>query len=126
MSISSTAPWLAFYGDTPRTIDYPQKTMYQMIQSAAKRFPNNIAYEFQGKKTTYAEFLRRIDLTAKALLEIGIQKGDRVTICMPNSPQGVDCFYALNRIGAVSNMIHPLSAPKEILFYLNFSTAGPF
>ena len=121
MSISSTAPWLAFYGDTPRTIDYPQKTMYQMIQSAAKRFPNNIAYEFQGKKTTYAEFLRRIDLTAKSLLEIGIQKGDRVTICMPNSPQGVDCFYALNRIGAVSNMIHPLSAPKEILFYLNFS-----
>lgn len=121
MSISSTAPWLKFYGDTPRTIEYPQKTMYQMVASAARRFPNNIAYEFMGKKTTYAEFLRRIDVTAKALLEIGIRKGDRVTICMPNSPQGVDCFYACNRIGAISNMIHPLSAPKEIKFYLNFS-----
>ncbi len=121
MSISSTAPWLKFYGDTPRTLEYPQKTMYQMVASAARRFPNNIAYEFMGKKTTYAEFLRRIDVTAKALLEIGIRKGDRVTICMPNSPQGVDCFYACNRIGAISNMIHPLSAPKEIKFYLNFS-----
>ena len=121
MSISTSAPWLAFYGDTPKTIEYPQKTMYQMIQDAAKRFPNNCAYEFMGKKTTYAEFIRRVDLTAKALLELGIQKGDRVTICMPNSPQGVDCFYACNRIGAISNMIHPLSAPQEIRFYLDFS-----
>ena len=121
MSISTSAPWLAFYGDTPKTIEYPQKTMYQMIQDAAKRFPNNCAYEFMGKKTTYAEFIRRVDLTAKALLELGLQKGDRVTICMPNSPQGVDCFYACNRIGAISNMIHPQSAPQEIRFYLDFS-----
>lgn len=121
MSISSTAPWLQFYGDTPRTIEYPQKTMYQLVRAAAKRFPGNVAYEFMGKQTTYAEFLRRIDVTAKALLEIGVEKGDRVTICMPNSPQGVDCFYACNRIGAIPNMIHPLSAPQEILFYLNFS-----
>ncbi len=121
MSISSTAPWLAFYGDTPRSIDYPQKTMYQLVAEAARRYPHNTAYEFMGRKTSYAAFLKRVDLAAKALLELGVQKGDRVTICMPNSPQGVDCFYALNRIGAVSNMIHPLSAPREIAFYLNFS-----
>ena len=52
---------------------------------------------------------------------MGIEKGDRVTICMPNTPQALDCFYALNRIGAIPNMIHPLSAAKEIAFYLNFS-----
>ena len=52
---------------------------------------------------------------------MGIGPGDRVTICMPNTPQAVDCFYALNRIGAVPNMIHPLSAPQEIAFYLNTS-----
>lgn len=121
MSISSTAPWLEFYGDTPRSIDYPQTTMYQMVAAAAKKYPNNVAYDFMGKKTTYTVFLKRIDLAAKALLELGIRRGDRVTICMPNTPQGVDCFYALNRIGAVSNMIHPLSAPREIAFYLNFS-----
>ena len=58
---------------------------------------------------------------AKALLALGVGKGARFTICMPNCPQALDTFYALNRIGAVSNMIHPLSAPSEIAFYLNFS-----
>jgi len=121
MSISSSAPWLRFYGSTPHTLDYPQKTMFQLIQATAAGSPDLPAYEFMGKKTSFSEFVRRVEHTAKALYELGIRKGDRVTICMPNSPQGVDCFYALNRLGAVSNMIHPLSAPGEILFYVNFS-----
>ena len=65
--------------------------------------------------------MTRIDRAAKGLYSLGIRKGDRVTICMPNSPQALDCFYGLNRIGAVANMIHPLSAAAEIEFYLNFS-----
>jgi long-chain acyl-CoA synthetase len=80
-----------------------------------------VAYEFMNKETTYAQFMRRIERTAKALRALGVEKGDRVTISMPNTPQALDTFYALNRIGAVSNMIHPLSAPTEIAFYLNFS-----
>ncbi|MEA4965788.1 MAG: class I adenylate-forming enzyme family protein [Oscillospiraceae bacterium] len=121
MSTSTAAPWLAFYGDMPKTINYPKKSMFEMVQDAARKYPNNIAYEFQGKKTTYREFIERIELTAKALLALGIRRGDRVTICMPNAPQGVDAFYACNRIGAISNMIHPLSASGEIAFFLNFS-----
>lgn len=58
---------------------------------------------------------------AKGLVKLGIRKGNRVTICMPNTPQALDCFYALNRIGAIPNMIHPLSAAQEIAFYLNVS-----
>ena len=110
MSISSSAPWLKYYGDTPQHLKYPQKTIYEMVKAAADKYPKNYAYEFMGKKTTYAEFMQKIDAAAKAYLALGIQKGDRVTICMPNCPQAVDSFYALNRIGAVSNMIHPLSA----------------
>ena len=121
MSISSSAPWLKYYGDTPQHLKYPQKTIYEMVKSAADKYPKNYAYEFMGKKTTYAEFMQKIDAAAKAYMALGIQKGDRVTICMPNCPQAVDSFYALNRIGAVSNMIHPLSAAGEIKFYLNFS-----
>ena len=121
MSISSSAPWLKYYGDTPQHLKYPQKTIYEMVKAAADKYPKNYAYEFMGKKTTYAEFMQKIDAAAKAYLALGIQKGDRVTICMPNCPQAVDSFYALNRIGAVSNMIHPLSAAGEIKFYLNFS-----
>ena len=121
MSMSASAPWLKFYGETPANLTYPRKTIYEMIRDTAERFPDNIAYEFMGKQTTYAQFLRRIDLTAQSYLAMGVRKGDRVTICMPNCPQAVDSFYALNRIGAIGNMIHPLSAAGEIKFYLDFS-----
>ena len=121
MGISSSAPWLSFYGSTPASLNYPRKTMYQMVLDTAKRYPNNTAYIFMGKKTSYAQFAKRIDAAARGLYDLGIRKGDKVTICMANTPQALDCFYALNRIGAIPNMIHPLSAAKEIAFYLNFS-----
>ena len=121
MGLSSSSPWLKYYGDTPASLDYPHLTMYQMVAQAAKRKPNNTAYVFMGKKTSYQEFMQRIEAAAKGLYKMGIRKGDRVTICMANTPQALDCFYALNRIGAIPNMIHPLSAAQEIAFYLNFS-----
>ncbi|MFI3312652.1 MAG: class I adenylate-forming enzyme family protein [Eubacteriales bacterium] len=121
MSISASAPWLNFYGDIPANLEYPALSMYQMVARTAQKFPSNIAYDFMGKKISYPQLVKRLDWTAKALVELGIQKGDRVTICMPNCPQAVDCFYALNRLGAVSTMIHPLSAPSEILFYIQNS-----
>ena len=121
MSISASAPWLAYYGSTPASIDYPDQTMYQLLAETAAKYPGQTAYIFQGKKTTFAQFMTRIDAAAKGLTAMGIAKGDKVTICMPNSPQALDCFYALNRIGAIANMIHPLSAAQEIAFYLNFS-----
>ena len=51
----------------------------------------------------------------------GVKPGDAVTVCMPNTPQALDCFYALNRVGAVANMVHPQSAQTEISYYLNIS-----
>ncbi len=121
MSLSANAPWLNYYGEMPHTIDYPKLTVYQLLAKNATEYPELPAYEFQNKVTSYQDFLKRIDRAARALYALGIRKGDRVTICMPNTPQAVDCFYALNRLGAVSNMIHPLSATEEIIFYLNLS-----
>ena len=121
MSLSSSAPWLAFYGSTPASLSYPDKTMYQLLADTAAEYPQNTACIFQGKKTSYARLLQRIDAAARGLYRAGIRKGDRVTVCMPNCPQALDCFYALNRLGAVANMIHPLSAAQEIAFYLNVS-----
>ena len=121
MGLSASAPWLKYYGSTPASLEYPQKTMYEMVAAAAKRKPNHIAYVFMGKKTSYTEFMKRIEAAAKGLYKMGIRAGDKVTICMANTPQALDCFYALNRIGAIPNMIHPLSAAQEIAFYLNFS-----
>ena len=82
---------------------------------------DDVPFTKDGKKTTFTQFMQKIDETAQAFLAMGIKKGDRVTICMPNCPQALHAFYGLNRIGAVSNMIHPLSAAGEIKFYLNFS-----
>ena len=121
MGLSASAPWRNFYGSTPASLDYPQLTMYQLLQQNSAQYPNSIAYSFMGKETSYAAFMSRIEAAAKGLVKLGIEKGDRVTICMPNSPQALDCFYALNRIGAIPNMIHPLSAAKEIGFYLEVS-----
>ena len=121
MGLSASAPWRAYYGNTPASLDYPHLTMYQMLACTAKKYPNHTAYVFMGKETTYTAFLKRIEAAAKGLTKMGITKGDKVTICMANTPQALDCFYALNRIGAIPNMIHPLSAAKEIAFYLNFS-----
>lgn len=121
MGISASAPWLRFYGDMPHTLNYPKKTISELVAQTAAAHPKSIAYDFMGKKVTYSQFMTRIDRVARALIALGIEKGDRFTICMPNCPQALETFYALNRIGAVSNMIHPLSAPNEIAFYLNFS-----
>ena len=121
MGLSASAPWRNYYGNTPVSLDYPHLTMYQLLQKNARQHINNTAYVFMGKETSYAAFLNRIEAAAKGLTKLGITRGDRVTICMPNSPQALDCFYALNRIGAIPNMIHPLSAAQEIAFYLEVS-----
>ena len=61
MGLSASAPWLKYYGSTPASLEYPQKTMYEMVAAAAKRKPNHIAYVFMGKKTNYMEFMKRVE-----------------------------------------------------------------
>ena len=74
-----------------------------------------------GKSTSYRKLVEEIERCAKALKSIGVRENDKVTIAMPNCPQAIYMFYAVNMIGAIANMIHPLSAEKEIEFYLNES-----
>ncbi len=102
-------------------IEYPEKTMYRMVEQMALEHPDDPAYEFYNRKYSYRTFAERIKRAARAFTAAGIGKGDVVTICLPNIPQALDCFYALSYIGAVANMIHPLSAQEEITFYLNVS-----
>lgn len=102
-------------------LTYPELTMFQMVERVAQHSPDAPAYEFYGHQVSYSAFVQRIQRAARAFTAMGIGKGDVVTICLPNIPQALDCFYALSRIGAVANMVHPLSAQNEISFYLNFS-----
>lgn len=116
-------PWYKFYGKVPSSLDYPQKNMYELVADSAQKFSKLIAWDFLGKKCTYKTFIKDIDKCALALKRIGLSKGDVVTICLPNIPQAIIMFYALNKIGVIASMIHPLSAPKEIEFYLNESNS---
>ena len=102
-------------------IDYPELTMYQMIEKRAGIVPDEDAVEFYGKKISFKGLIKRIDRCARAFIAAGIGKGDAVTLCMPKIPQTLECFYALNRIGAIANMVHPLSAQNEITYYVNIS-----
>jgi long-chain acyl-CoA synthetase len=113
--------WLKFYEHVPQTIDYPRVTMYEAVRQSANRCLDSIAYDFLDYTSTYRQFINEIDKCADALASIGLKKGERITISMPTSPQGIICFYAANKLGAVSSMIHPLSTTNEIEFYLNVS-----
>lgn len=115
------APWLNNYGDVPHTLEYKQGSMWEAVLDIARQYPEYYSFVFMGKKTTYLQFAKQVDICARALKSIGIKEGDRVTICMPNCPQGIIMFYAVNVVGGIANMIHPLSAEKEIEFYLNDS-----
>lgn len=115
------APWRDYLGDLPLKLDYFDGTMFDMLASVAERYPDYVAFDFMGKSTTYKRLVEQIETCAKALKTIGIREGDKVTIAMPNCPQAIYLFYAVNLVGGVANMIHPLSAEKEIEFYLNES-----
>ncbi len=121
MAFQAKAPWLNNYGEVNFNLNYYSGSMWEKVSDIADRYPKNIAYDFMGKKTTYSTFKSDVLDCARALKAIGIKAGDRVTICMPNCPQTVVMFYAVNVVGAIANMIHPLSSEKEIEFYLNFS-----
>ena len=121
MSNEVRAPWLNNYGDVPKTLEYFDGTMWEMVEKAAQTRPDHVAYDFMGRSTAYSKFRENVHTCAKALRAAGVKPNDRVTICMPNCPQAVVMFYAVNLMGAVSNMVHPLSSENEIKFYLNVS-----
>ena len=118
MNENSIAPWLSSYGNHHFHLDYPERTISEQVLNVADEMPSNIAYSFMGRNTRYSRFKEEILRVARSLKALGVREGDVVTISMPNSPQAVLMFYAVNHIGAIASMIHPLSAEGEIAFYL--------
>ena len=113
-------PWLKFYEEEkiPANMEYPDCSMVDMIMQSAEKWPDNVAYSYYGHKVTYKNFIKKIEKVARALKNYGVKEGDRVTICMPNTPEGITMVYAVNMVGAVCNMVHPLSSEKELEYYI--------
>lgn len=103
----------------PRSIEYFDGGLYDAVYEASCKWPHNVALDYYDTQVTYKDMIKRINKVAAALKAIGAEKGDNITVCMPNTPEEVYMFYAINEIGAVANMIHPLSSEKEIEEYLN-------
>lgn len=121
-NIEEEKPWVDLYGNNiPHTLDYEMGSMYDAFYKAMKKYPKYKACTYYGKTLNYTEFNAEIIKAAKALKALGMKKGDRVTICMPNTIDAITLFYAVNMTGGICNMIHPLSSEKEIEFYLSKS-----
>ena len=105
----------------PKNIEYFDGGLYDAIYEASCKWPHNTALQYFDSEITYKDMIKKINKVAAALKAIGAEKGERITICMPNTPEAVYMLYAINEIGAVANMVHPLSSEKEIEDYLKQS-----
>ena len=103
----------------PKDIKYFDGGMYDVVYESSCKWPHNTALEYFDTQVTYKDLIKKINKVAASLKAIGAEKGERITICMPNTPEAIYMFYAVNEIGAVANMVHPLSSEKEIEEYLN-------
>ena len=119
METTAKTPWKDHLGDIPFSLEYFQGSMWEGIEKQAKEHGSYVAFDFMGRATTYREFYKNIEACARSLRTIGVRPGDTVTIAMPNCPQGIYMFYAVNMVGAVASMVHPLSSEKELEFYIN-------
>ena len=118
---SPKTPWIKNLGDVPAHLEYFTGSMFDAVKQIADEYPDNVAFDFMGRSTTYRRLIRKIEQCAKSLKVLGVREGDAVTIMMPNCPQALFMFYAVNLIGGIANMVHPLSSEKDIEFYLNES-----
>lgn len=123
--INERIPWqnVSKASGIPLHLEYTDCSMFEKIEAVAKKHPNDIAFTFMGRNTTYKKFIEGVRTCAKAFKTIGVRENDCVTIAMPNCPQALYALYAVNLIGGIANMVHPLSAEKEIETFLNMSNS---
>lgn len=108
-------PWLAYYDEAvPPTISIPSMPIYKFLRSAAKRFPLKTAVIFEGARLSYHRLNRESSRFANMLRALGVQKGDKVLILLPNLPQTVIAYYGALKMGAVVVFTTPLSDPEEL------------
>ncbi|MCU0447542.1 MAG: long-chain fatty acid--CoA ligase [Microscillaceae bacterium] len=121
---AETKFWLKSYpSEIPATIDFQAITLPQYLQKSAEKYQNHPALIFQGKPISYTELNNFVHQFGRALQNLGVQKGDKVAIMLPNFPQLVVANFATQRLGATSVMVNPLYTERELAYQLNDSDA---
>ena len=115
-------PWLQHYDEgVPQTLEYPDIPLFGLLEQAAKNFPDRPCTIFKGAKISYREMDEKSDRLAAGLAALGVKKGDRVGIFMPNTPQFVMAYFAILKAGGVVVATNPLYSGREIEHQMNDS-----
>ncbi len=113
-------PWFQHYDEgVPRTIDYPQVPIFHFLQESAKNYPNSPCTLFKGARISFREMDEITNRLAAGLASLGVKKGDRVGIFIPNTPQFVMAYFAILKLGAVVVATNPLYTAREIEHQVN-------
>jgi long-chain acyl-CoA synthetase len=117
-------PWLLHWPKgVPTHVDYPDSTISQLLDGMAQERPDAVQFVFYGRKVTFAETALQSKRVAKALVGLGIRKGDRVALMMPNCPQFAYVYFGINRLGAAVVPVNPLYTAREVNIVLSDSQA---
>ena len=113
-------PWLKYYDKgVSHELEFPEVPLFYFLEAAAKKYPNRPCTVFKGARISYSKMNKISDRLAGALADMGIKKGDRVGIFMPNTPQYVMAYFAILKAGGVVVAVNPLYTPREIEHQLN-------
>ena len=121
-------PWLKFYDEgVPHTLEYPEVPLHWFLEESARKYPDSVATILPGKfgdtKLTYRELNELANRLANALIDLGVKKGDRVALYMPNCPQFVIGYSAILKAGGIVVATSPLYSPREVEHQFNDSAA---
>ncbi len=111
-------PWLKYYSEEAISAPLPHCTVYEYLWESNKDHLDNIALNYFGKRITFRELFSKIDKAAAAFSKVGIHRGDVVVVTTVTTPETIYAFYALNRIGAISNMVDPRTSADGIHDYI--------
>jgi long-chain acyl-CoA synthetase len=92
----------------------PATPVPALLQQAVQRFPERPAIDFLGKQTTYAALARQVDQAARGFQRLGVTRGERVALCLPNTPYYIICYFAVLKIGGIVVNLNPLYVEREI------------
>jgi len=117
-------PWLKFYDkEVPHHIDYPRIPLYRLLDDTAAATPDRPCTCFFGRRETYRRIKDFSDRFAVGLRGLGVRKGDRVALLLPNAPQFIIAYYGILKTGAVVVPLNPLYTERELTFHLTDSGA---
>ena len=113
-------PWIKNYDEgVPASIEYPRIPSFKLLEQTAKKYPNKACTIFKGAEISYKEMDEMTDRLAAGLYDLGVRKGDRVGLYIPNTPQFVIAYYAILKIGGVVVATNPLYTQREIEYQVN-------